>query len=207
MEELLYIQRGIDRLEKMKAGVTANPDDWTDTGITSVTIQTKITVMELSKKNVLDTDVLLHQNRVDAHKAAVVGTTEADSMELKVKGTYSENHDKWAEYGVDAHDSITEQKKALPTKGKIKSIKNSTDSKGFIVQGEPLQNVDSYEWQRGVGTVADPKIIPAFVHLITVNRANIVDNDVQSGVRYFYRYRGYSTAGFGEWCDPNSSIQ
>ena len=75
------------------------------------------------------------------------------------------------------------------------------------MQGEALANVDSYEWQKGIGTAADSKIIPAFVHLITINRANIEDNDVQPGVRYFYRYRGYSTAGFGEWCDPCSAIQ
>ena len=207
MEELLYVQKEIDRLNKMKDGVTANPTDWTNTGITPITIQSSISLLELSKKNVIDTDVLLHQNRLDAHHSALTGAQAADSLELKVKGIYSDNSKKWAEYGVDAHDSITEQKKALPAKGKIKSIKDEADANGFTVQGESLSNVDSYEWEKGVGTVTDPKIIPAFVHLVTINKSKIVDNDVLPGVRYFYRYRGYSTAGFGEWCDPSSAIQ
>ena len=207
MEELLYLQKEADRLEKMKAGVIANPADWTGTGVTALTIQAHLDELLLSKKGVLDTDVLLHNNRLDAHKTAATGAAAADSLELKVKGVYSDNHDKWAEYGVDAHTVIAEEKKPVSLKGKIKSIKNNKDAAGFIVQGEALTNVDSYEWQRGIGTAGDSKIIPAFVHLITVNRANIVDNDVQPGVRYFYRYRGYSTAGFGEWCDPSSAIQ
>ena len=145
MEELLYVQKGIDRLTKMKAGMVANPDDWTDPAITPITIQAQIDVLELSKKSVIDTDVLLHQNRVDAHKSAGVGTASADSMELKVKGIYSDNPEKWAEYGVDAHDAIADEKKALPLKGMIKSIINDTDAQGFIVQGVALANVDSYE--------------------------------------------------------------
>ena len=33
------------------------------------------------------------------------------------------------------------------------------------------------------------------------------DDDVQPGIRYFFRYRGSGSVGFGEWRDPSSSIQ
>ncbi len=207
MENLLYIQNEIDRLSKLKAGMIANPDDWIGSKITPATIQLEIDALVLSRKNVLDTVILLHQYRVGARSSAVAGATAADIIDLKVKGVYADNSKKWAEYGIDSHDSLTEQKKSLPAKGMIKDILDDTDNAGFIIVGEPLSGIDVYEWEKGIGIVADPKLIPVFVHLITNKRAKIVDDNVQPGIRYFYRYRGFSSAGYGDWSEPSSKIQ
>ena len=139
--------------------------------------------------------------------AAVAGASAADSIDLKVKGIYSDDSKKWAEYGIDAHDSLTEQKKSPPEKGMINEILDDTDNAGFIIVGKPLTGIDVYEWEKGIGVIADPKLIPVFVHLTTNKRAKITDDNVQPGIRYFYRYRGYSSAGYGDWSEPSSKIQ
>ena len=59
---------------------------------------------------------------------------DADVMVMKVNGIYTDNPKKWAEYGVDARDSISVEKKLLPDKGKNKSIHNESDADGFIIQ-------------------------------------------------------------------------
>lgn len=207
MAELLYVEHQIESLEKKKAGIVANPDDWTDTGITALTVQAEIDILLLAKKKVIDNEILLRNCRIAARKAAETGKVEDDLLVLKVKGIYAANTDKWAEYGVDAHDAITARKEAVPAKGMIKSIESGSDEDGFIVQGKAIEGIDVYEWQRGAGSVTDPNIIPVFVHLITNKKCKLIDDDVQKGVRYFYRYRGYNIHGFGEWSDPSSKIQ
>jgi len=208
MAELLYVDHQIEHLKMKKAGIIANPDDWTDTDITAVSVQSKIDVLELAKKIVLDNEVVLHNSRLAARKAAEVGKVDDDLLVLKVKGRYAANTEKWAEYGVDAHDAITSKKEAaVPAKGMIKSIEDGPDAEGFIIKGKAIQLVDVYEWQKGVGSIADANIIPVFVHLITNKKCKIIDDDVQKGIRYFYRYRAYNAHGFGEWSEPVSKIQ
>ena len=207
MSELLYIDHQIESLEKKKAGIVANAADWEGTGISAITVQAEIDVLLLAKKKVLDNIVVLHNSRLAARKATDVGKTEDELLVLKVKGMYAANTEKWAEYGVDAHDAITAKKDAVPAKGMIKSIENDSDGEGFIVQGKAITGIDVYEWQRGVGSVTDSHIIPEFVHLITNRKCKIIDDDVQKGIRYFYRYRGYNIHGFGEWSEPVNLIQ
>ena len=207
MAELLYVDHQIEHLKMKKAGIVANTEDWKDTDVTAVSVQTEIDVLELVKKTVLDNEVVLHNSRLAARKAAETGKLEDDLLVLKVKGLYAANTEKWAEYGVDAHDAITAKKEAVPAKGMIKSIEDGPDAEGFIIQAKAIQLVDVYEWQKGVGSVADANIIPVFVHLITNKKCKLIDDDVQKGIRYFYRYRGYNAHGFGEWSESVNKIQ
>ena len=207
MADLLYVQLQIDSLNKKKAGILKNTSDWDYTGISALTVQAQIDLLELAKKKVLDTEILLHQLRMNARDTAETGKAEDDVLTLKVKGIYAANSKKWAEYGVDAHDAISAKKNAVPAKGKIKSITDGSNGEGFIVKGQAIKGIDIYEWQRGEGTVADANLIPEFVHLTTNRICKIVDDDVQKGIRYFYRYRGYNINGFGEWSEASSKIQ
>jgi len=207
MADLLYVQLQIDNLKKKKAGIVDNTSDWENSGITPLTVQAQIDVLELVKKKVLDTEILLHQLRLEARDSAEKGKEEDDALILKVKGIYAKNTNKWAEYGVDAHDAITAKKDTVPAKGKIKSITDDSNGEGFIVKGQAIKGIDIYEWQRGEGTVADDHLIPELVHHITNRICKIADKDVKKGIRYFYRYRGYNINGFGEWSEPSSKIQ
>ncbi len=207
MAELLYIEKEKERLLSIKDGIGKNAAAWTGTSITALTVQADIDALTLAKKNVIDTEILLHQLRTQARTASVIGASQADALELKVKGIHSGDTSKWAEYGIDAHENIVNAKPAKPAKGMIKSIIDDSDGIGFIVKGEPLSDIDVYEWERGVGTVTDPKIIPAFVHIATNKKASLLDDEVNAGVRYFYRYRGFNTSGYGEWSEPTSKIQ
>ena len=207
MADLLYVQLQIDNLKKKKAGIVENTSDWENTDISALTVQVQIDILELVKKKVLDTETLLHQLRLEARDSAEKGKEEDDALILKVKGIYAKNTNKWAEYGVDAHDALTAKKEIVPAKGMIKSITDDSDNKGFIVKGQAIKGIDVYEWQRGVGSVADDHLIPDFVHLTTNRICKIVDTDVEKGIRYFYRYRGYNINGFGEWSEPSSKIQ
>ena len=207
MGDLLYVENQINSLKKKKEGILANTADWENTGITANTVQTKIDILELARKKVLNNEILLHQNRLDAREAADVGKDEDNQLTLKVKGIYAANTKKWMEYGVDAHDAITVKKENVPAKGKIKSITDDSNAEGFIIKGQAIKGIDIYEWEKGTGTVADAHLIPVFAHHTTNRKCKIVDGDVQKGVRYFYRYRGYNINGFGEWSEPVSKIQ
>jgi hypothetical protein len=90
----------------------------------------------------------------------------------------------------------------------IKNIVDDYDGIGFIVELEGLKEADSYEVQRGAGaTAANVNTIPVFSYLRNVRKLSFVDDDIEKGTRYFYRFRGLNSNGSGEWSEPVSRVQ
>ena len=48
---------------------------------------------------------------------------------------------------------------------------------------------------------------PPYPFLRSNEKLQIVDDDVVSGNRYFYRARGVNATGPGEWSEPVSAVQ
>lgn len=101
------------------------------------------------------------------------------------------------------------QAKPAPGKAAVKSINDDTDGMGFILQRDPLENADNYEWEKAKAPVATANTIdPAlFAHLKTTKKVKFVDDDVLPGERYFYRVRGFNAAGNGAWSEAVSRVQ
>ncbi len=208
MAELGYVQESISDLSKLKGGMEKNPDDWKTAGETPADVQKSIDTLEAGDKNVRDLNIELGQSRVKLKATVKAENAFAQALILKVKGKYANNKSKWAEFGVEGgEDTDTTSTKDIPSKGVIRSIKDDYDGVGFIVEGEPLDDILTYEWQRGEGKAEDTNTIPVFSHLRTVRKAKIVDDDVKSGVRYFYRYCGINSLGIGDWSEAISKVQ
>jgi hypothetical protein len=80
---------------------------------------------------------------------------------------------------------------------------------GFILERDAVTDADNYEWQKAQGEDASVTNIDQskFTHFKVSNRKNFVDDEVKKGVRYFYRFRGFNTAGNGAWSEPVSRVQ
>ena len=101
------------------------------------------------------------------------------------------------------------EKKPAPEKGMIATMKDDVDGEGFILEGKAIAHADKYEWQKAAAAnVSDTSVPPASYVTFKINgKIKFVDDDVQRGVRYFYRYRGLNATANGEWSDGVSSVQ
>ncbi len=205
MAKLTYLEKEIKRLKRIKEGIGANSADWTSTPNAAADIQTVIDALEATDVSITQTEVLLKQKRNDARNDAKTASETADQSQLVVMGKYPADSDKWLEYGIEATAPGTPR--PAPDKGLIKKISDDTDGVGFIIEVTVLENADKNEFQRGEGPANDVNTIPAFTYLRTVGKSKIVDDDVEPGIRYFYRYRGINPSGNGEWSEPVSRVQ
>ncbi len=205
MAKLAYLEKEIKRLKRIKEGIAANSGDWTSTPNAASDLQTTIDALEAIDVAITATEVLLKQKRNDSKNDAKTASETADQSELVVMGKYPSDSDKWLEYGIETTGPRTPR--PAPAKGLIKKISDDIDGEGFILEVARLENADKYEYQRGEGPANDVNTIPTLAFLRTVGKTKIVDDDVEPGIRYFYRYRGINPSGNGEWSEPVSRVQ
>ncbi len=205
MAKLAYLEKEIQRLKEIKKGIVANSADWASNPTAAADIQSVIDSMEASDSAITAAEVTLKQKRNESKIIAKNGTDAADQAKLIVQGKYPANTDKWLEYGLKVEGPSSAR--PVPEKGNIKSIVDDFDGVGFIIETAALENADTYEYERGQGPANDTNTIPAFGHLRSVRKAKIVDDDVEQGIRYFYRYRGVNSKGDGEWSAIVSRVQ
>ena len=56
-------------------------------------------------------------------------------------------------------------------------------------------------------TTAATVLQPPYPFLKSTKKLLFVDDDVEAGVRYFYRVRGVNATGAGAWSEPVSRVQ
>ena len=210
MANLSYLEKVINRLTQQKAGIVANATAWAGQPDTPATVQTNIDALETADADIHAFEVQLAQKREAAKLLAEEKNKHADATELRMKGIHAADSSKWLEYGVanPAATTAANAARPVPPKGIIKNVKDDYDGIGFIVEGKTLAGADTYEFQKGIAAnAADVNTIPAFTHLKTSRKVSLVDDDVQTGQRCFYRYRGINSKGPGEWSEPVSRVQ
>jgi hypothetical protein len=211
MAKLKFMEVTIVRLKAFKSGISGNATAWAGQEDTPTTVQAHIDALEAADADIASLETLLTQKRQAAKVLAKQKEAVADAIELRVKGIHATATSKWPEYGVDDPNAAAAAAKGtrpVPEKGDIKNIMDDYDGIGFIVELEGLKEADSYEVQRGAGAnAADVNTIPAFSYLRNVRKLSFVDDDVEKGIRYFYRLRGINSQGLGEWSEPVSRVQ
>jgi hypothetical protein len=210
MAKLKFLEAPIQRLKSFKNGISGNSSAWTGQPDTPASTQAHIDALENADAEISDLETQLTQKRQAAKLLAQQKNDVADAIELRVKGIHAADSSKWIEYGLTDPNAATagRSSRPVPAKGVVENIADDYDGVGFIVSIRQLADADSYEVQRGAGAnAADVNTIPAMNYLRNVRKLNFVDDDVEKGIRYFYRYRGINTTGVGEWSEPVSRVQ
>ena len=81
------------------------------------------------------------------------------------------------------------------------------DGDGFIIKVARLKDAYNYEFEKAVADNATDIITTNFVYFKSSTKTKIIDDVVEKGKRYFYRYRGVNSKGVGEWSEAVSCVQ
>ncbi len=208
MSNITYLKKIIDKLKAQKIGLENNNAAWVGQPETPAAIQLHIDELQTLNDDIAALKIQLKQKLLAARQLAKTKTTVANAQELKIKGIHASETEKWREYGVSKPALRTKGKRPVPTKGIIENIMNDKDGAGFIIKCRRLKDAYSYEFEKAVSeNASDDKHIPAFSHFKSSTKTKLVDDDVEKGKRYFYRYRGVNSKGFGEWSTSISAVQ
>ena len=202
-----YIQELRNRFIALKSGINLNTARWVGQPVQEADVDTMIATLTADDAAI---DVALDQVQQlrNAGRASVQSLTlRANQIENLAIGIHASDPALLNEYDIKLR--APGQAKPAPAKAVVKSINDDTDGMGFILQRDPLENADNYEWQRAKAPVATANTIdPAlFVHHKTTKKVKFVDDDVLPGERYFYRVRGFNATGNGAWSEPVSRVQ
>ncbi len=202
-----YIQDAIIKLRELYLGMNENPNDWTNQPVTI--LQVEDAIKALAKK---DEEIDIAKDALQIKRNEGRATTN-DSLKLAnqvdnlVLGIYANNPIKIVEYGLKERKPA--HPKPVPGKGVISNITDDADGEGFVLERQTLETADNYEWQKAQGT--DPAVTnideSKFTYFKTTKKVKFVDDDVKTGVRYFYRTRGFNPTGNGAWSEPVSRVQ
>ncbi len=144
--------------------------------------------------------------QMGAHKACAEIEDYAQRVSSIAIGLEGSSQEKLLPYGIKLRKPVV--KKLVPSKVLLPSLADDVDGVGFIVSTQYDGDADIYEWQKGIG--ADPTktdVIPEMKLFKTTTKASFVDDDVQKGVRVFYRVRASNSAGQGQWSEAVSRVQ
>jgi len=210
MAKISYLEKVIKRLKALKAGIVANLASWTGQADTPASVQAHIDALEQIDAEISSLENQLSQKRQAAKQLAAQKTAAADATEKRANGIHASATNKLPEYGIDDPAAVAAAKanRTIPGKGHIKSIIDDYDGIGFIVELSKIPDAEGYEVERGIGgNPADVNTIPDFKHLKTTTKLKFVDDEVDKGVRHFYRFRAFNNKGTGEWSEPVSRVQ
>ena len=130
----------------------------------------------------------------------------ADKLKALATGLHNEELHKLTEYNVMLRRKATAAPK--PTKVIIPVLEDDTDRAGFIISTQPDGDASNYQWFKGMS--ADPKnanIVPDMQPFKITSKTTFVDDEVEKGVRYFYKVQAFNTRGSGPMSEPVSRIQ
>ena len=95
-----------------------------------------------------------------------------------------------------------------PSRVLIPVLEDDTDGVGFIISTQVDEDAKFYQWFKGAGT--DPKEtnnVPNLRELKTTTKTTFVDDEVEKGVRYFYKVRAFNANGTGPMSEAVSRVQ
>ncbi|MCE1165531.1 MAG: fibronectin type III domain-containing protein [Bacteroidetes bacterium] len=202
-----YIQKTLDELKAMDAGMLANPADWASTPVKELDVKSEMTKLESAGNDITNAEVTLSEARVKGSGENKVAEKLANQIINIAYGIYASKPEKLAEYGIK--QKKIPSKVPVPTKTLAIKIDNDTDGEGFILTLVERDDVaDTYEWQKGQGI--DPKdisTIPPMSFYKQTSKITFVDDNVLKGIRYFYKVRALNRNGQGPWSEPVSKVQ
>ena len=209
---LKYLQTVKDRLTGLKAGITNNAAAWTGQPNTPATVQADINLLDTADSEIEALKDQLSQKQTAAQVLAASKNDAAVIIEKRAIAIHATAPDKLVEYDI-AVPSGQRAARTLPIKAVITSVTDDDDGIGFkIAMQSQVDIVDFWEIQRGqivaaVDTTAATVLQPPYPFLKSTKKLLFVDDDVEAGVRYFYRVCGVNSTGAGAWSEPVSRVQ
>ncbi len=201
-----YLSDAIFRLKDLLNGMLKNPEKWTKPDETPETVQAQITILENSSKAIDEAKETLSIVQVNARRALAASGKFADDMENSAIAYHKSDAVQLNAYGIRLRKPRS--KRTSPVEALHVRLQDDIDGQGFIVSTTPDSNADQYEWYKGAGADASTtNIVPELKLFKTTTRLTFVDDNVQKGVRYFYRVRAVNTAGEGPWSEAASRVQ
>jgi hypothetical protein len=190
-----------------KSGIEKNAALWQNLPVTIADIDATVAELKLVEKQIDDSLEAAQQLRAKARLLVTEKAKKLDRIDSLAYGLHNDDTTQLLSYGITLKKSATP--KAIPNKGVIKGIADDYDGEGFILDRETLVGADNYEWQKAKGDDAAVTNIDEskFSHFKVTRLKNFVDDEVKKGIRYFYRFRGFNTAGNGAWSEPVSRVQ
>jgi len=203
---LAYLGEARQRLVALKNGMTKYPTSWTSQSVQVQEVEQMISSIDAKNAEVNAIKQEASLKVTESHELSGSANKLADKIENLAWGFHSGSEEKLVEYGIKTTKTYTP--KPAPTKVLIPELAADTDGEGFIINTQVDTNADYYEWQKGVGAnAADDRTIPVMENFKTTKKTRFVDDDVQKGVRIFYRVRAANSNGVGPWSEAVSKVQ
>lgn len=201
-----YLMKVRARLVGLLNGLTTHPAIWAGQAETVATIQANIAAIDAMMGDVNSLEDQLSLMRKAARNLQKSLTLVADTVENKAIGFHTAEMEVLVDYDIKVRKPS--EKKPVPSKVLIPELADDVDGVGFAVSTQVDPDADKYEWQKGVGlNPKDLNTIPNMVHFKNTSKTIFIDDDVEPGVRYFYRVRAYNATGEGPWSAAISRVQ
>jgi len=179
---------------------------------TPATVQAKINLLDTANSQIEALKDQLAQKQAASQVLAASKNDAALIIEKRAIAMHATTPEKLIKYDI-AVPSGPKVARTLPVKASIIGVTNNDDGIGFkiAIQGRG-EVVDFSEIQRGeivaaTDTTAATILQPPYPFLKSIKKLLFVDDDVEAGVRYFYRVRGANNTGAGAWSEPVSRVQ
>jgi hypothetical protein len=192
---------------KFKSGLTANAVDWAGEPETPAIMQAHLDDIAAADADVEAAIITLSQKRTASRAVRDSKTDVRGTLNNRVKGIYPDNFVKWPEFGVTVPVTDAPDRTA-PTYQHNVNIIDDTDGQGFILSIQKDNLADYYEWEKGQSAnPSDTNTIPPLTAWRTNNKIKLVDDEVDPGLRYWYRVRSVNNHGVGPWSEAASRVQ
>ena len=201
-----YMDSVISRLKSLKSGMENNAELWNGLAETPAAVQAKIEELIAKEKLTNDSRTNWKIMISESHSLSDSAEKYADKIEAHAIGLHNESPQKLSEYNVVLRRKGTAVPK--PTKVIIPVIQDDTDGVGFIISTQPDSDASNYQWFKGMSE--DPKnanIIPELHPFKVTSKTTFVDDEVEKGVRYFYKVQAFNARGTGAMSEAVSRIQ
>ena len=201
-----YISTVIDRLTNFKNGQLKNPDKWANPDETPEVVQGLIDGLNNAAKTIDGAKESLTLAQTNARTLQAEANKKADELENSAIAYEKSDTVKLGLYGIELRKP--KEKKPAPSTELHPKLQDDLDGVGYIVSTNVDSVADQYEWQKG--TAVDPTrtdVIPEMRLFKTTTKTSFVDDDVDKGVRYFYRVRALNASGEGAWSEAVSRVQ
>ncbi len=206
-----YIKKAHTRLSELKAGISKNSAAWLGQPDSSASVQAEIDALTTLDDEIELLKDTLSQKLTQARTLTAQKNIIVKNIEKRAESIHSTEPLKLIDYKITPPGK--RKPRPLPAKAVIKKITDDDDGTGFkiFIKGQG-RTVETWEVQRGeittAGTTGTVTILqPPYPFLRTTTKLVFTDNDVEPGVRYFYRVRGINNKGAGEWSEPVSAVQ
>ncbi|MEI8202501.1 MAG: hypothetical protein WCH34_05785 [Bacteroidota bacterium] len=201
-----YISKLRNRFVQLLNGVSTHPAKWAGQAESPITIQANIHQLDSIQQEITQKENELNKKKKEAREIEKSLTPIADGIKSKAIGFHNPEPEQLQSYGIKLRKA--KEKKAVPDKKLTAVIEDDVDGKGFKIstQFDPL--AEHYEWEKGESD--DPKDlnhIPEFKLFKSTTRISFIDDEIEAGVRYFYRVRAVNRRGKGAWSVVANKIQ